>query len=86
MKKRNIGIEGDCRLLNGMLDPIDRCFKKGVNNVVQYVAYSTFINSTYMCIMDYISILCCLISRISNFNTSYILISYCSQIHSTTFY
>ena len=64
MKKSSIGIEGDSHLLNGMLDPIDQCFKKGVNNVVQYVAYSAFINSTYMRIMDYISISCCLISRI----------------------
>ena len=48
MKKSNIGIEGDSHLLNGMLDPIDPCFKKGVNNVVQYVAYSAFVHSTYM--------------------------------------
>lgn len=55
MKKSNIGIEGDNHLLNGMLVPIDWCFKKGVDNVVQqygvnqlYVAYSEFIHSTYM--------------------------------------
>ena len=64
VKKSSIGIEGDSHLLNGMLDPIDPCFKEWVNNVVQYVAYSAFINSTYMRIMDYISISCCLISRI----------------------
>ena len=48
MKKSNIGVQGGNHLLNGMVDPIDWCFKKGVNNVVQYVAYSAFIHSTYM--------------------------------------